>query len=61
MKGDRVHFIKEKKEMNEIPSLRMINTALDYATELNRIVWAISRHPAIFHVQSMFHITLTEF
>ena len=38
IKGDRVNFIKEKKGVNEIPSLRMVNTALDYATELNRII-----------------------
>ena len=38
VKGDRVEFIKKKQEMNEIPSLRMIDTALQYATELNRII-----------------------
>jgi len=38
IKGDRVHFIREKKDAAEIPSLRMVNTALDYATELNRII-----------------------
>jgi hypothetical protein len=38
VRGDRVAFIKKKQEMNEIPSLRMIDTALSYATELNRII-----------------------
>jgi len=37
-KGDRVVFNKEKKDVTEIPSMRMVNTALDYATELNRII-----------------------
>ena len=39
IKGDRVNFNKEKKDVTEIPSMRMVNTALDYATELNRIIW----------------------
>ena len=38
IKGDRVNFNKEKKDVTEIPSMRMVNTALDYATELNRII-----------------------
>jgi len=38
IKGDRLHFIKEKKELTDIPSMRMIQTSLEYATELNRII-----------------------
>lgn len=34
----RVYFVLEKKEKKEIPSVKMINTALDIATELNRII-----------------------
>jgi len=37
--NDRVQFGREKKEINEIPSMKMINLSLDYATELNRIIW----------------------
>lgn len=36
--GDRLYFVKEKREMAEIPSVKMINLALKYATELNRII-----------------------
>lgn len=35
---DRVYFRREKQEMKEIPSYKMIELSLDYATELNRIV-----------------------
>ena len=38
VRGDRLHFLKERKEVTEIPSLRMMVTTLDYATELNRII-----------------------
>ena len=38
VRGDRLHFAKEKREVSEIPSLKMMNVALDYATELNRII-----------------------
>jgi hypothetical protein len=38
VRGDRLHFTKEKREVSEIPSLKMMNIALDYATELNRII-----------------------
>lgn len=38
VRGDRLHFLKERREVTEIPSLKMINVALDYATELNRII-----------------------
>lgn len=38
VRGDRLNFIREKKEMAEIPNLKMINLALTYATELNRII-----------------------
>lgn len=34
----RVYFVLEKKEKKEIPSVKMINTTLDIATELNRII-----------------------
>ena len=38
--GDkRVYFVAEKKEKKEIPSVKMINTTLEIATELNRIIW----------------------
>ena len=41
--GDkRVYFIVEKKETKEIPSIKMINTTLHIATELNRIIWDCS-------------------
>lgn len=36
--NDRVQFGRERKEFNEIPSMKMINLSLDYATELNRII-----------------------
>jgi len=38
VRGDRLHFVKEKKEMAEIPNLKMMNLSLSYATELNRII-----------------------
>lgn len=38
VKGDRLHFAREKKEMAEIPNHKMINLTLSYATELNRII-----------------------
>jgi hypothetical protein len=38
VRGDRLHFMKEKREVSEIPSLRMMHVTLDYATELNRII-----------------------
>lgn len=38
VKGDRLHFVKERKEIDSIPATKMINLALDYATELNRII-----------------------
>ena len=38
VKNNRVNFTKEKRDVTEIPSLRMVNTTLDYATELNRII-----------------------
>ena len=38
IRGDRLHFLKEKKEVTDIPSIRMITTSLEYATELNRII-----------------------
>jgi hypothetical protein len=34
----RVYFVAEKNEKNEIPSVKMINTTLEIATELNRII-----------------------
>lgn len=37
-KTKRVYFTKEKKDKAEIPSFKMINTQLDFATELNRII-----------------------
>ena len=36
--GDRLHFVREKKEMAEIPNLKMMSLSLSYATELNRII-----------------------
>ena len=39
VKGDRLHFVREKKEIAEIPNLKMMNLSLSYATELNRIIW----------------------
>jgi len=38
VRGDRLHFLKEKREMTEIPSSKMINVMLDYATEFSRII-----------------------
>jgi len=38
IRGDRLHFVRERKEIESIPATRMINTALEYATELNRII-----------------------
>ena len=38
VEGDKLHFVKEKKDVKEIPSMKMINLTLDYATELNRII-----------------------
>ena len=38
VKGDRVYFAQEKKEKKEIPAVNMIQTALEIATELNRII-----------------------
>jgi CSN8/PSMD8/EIF3K family len=38
VRGDRLHFVKQKADAKEIPSERMINTSLQFATELNRIV-----------------------
>ena len=38
VRGDRLFFVKKRKEVSEIPSLQMIDTALEYATELNRII-----------------------
>ena len=38
VRGDRLYFVKQKADAKEIPSERMINTCLQFATELNRIV-----------------------
>lgn len=38
VRGDRLHFVKERKEIDSIPATKMINHALEYATELNRII-----------------------
>jgi len=38
VRGDRLHFVREKKEMAEIPNLKMMSLSLSYATELNRII-----------------------
>ena len=38
VRGDRLYFVKARKEVSEIPSFHMINLSLDYATELNRII-----------------------
>jgi len=38
IRGERLFFLKEKKEVTDIPSISMINTSLQYATELNRII-----------------------
>ena len=38
VRGDRLYFIKQKADAKEIPSEKMINTCLQFATELNRIV-----------------------
>jgi len=39
IEGDRLHFVKQHADQKEIPSSKMIGLCLDYATELNRIVW----------------------
>ena len=39
VRNDRLHFIRERKEMTEIPTNKMINLTLQYATELNKIIW----------------------
>lgn len=39
MDDGRVWFKKEKKDHKEIPSVKMINLCLDYAGELNKIIW----------------------
>lgn len=36
--GDRLHFVRERKEVAEIPNIKMTNRMLEYATELNRII-----------------------
>jgi len=38
VRGERLHFVREKKEIAEIPNLKMMNLSLSYATELNRII-----------------------
>ena len=38
VKDQRVYFKVEKKDKKEIPATKMINLALEYATELNRII-----------------------
>lgn len=38
IRGDHLFFIKERKEIESIPATKMINLALEYATELNRII-----------------------
>ena len=38
VRGDRLHFVKARKEVSEIPAIDMINLSLEYATELNRII-----------------------
>lgn len=38
VRGDRLHFVREKRETAEIPNDKMINLTLGYATELNRII-----------------------
>lgn len=38
VRGDRLYFVKELKEIDSIPATKMINHALEYATELNRII-----------------------
>ena len=38
LNGNRVVFTRSAKEVAEIPSEKMINYSLDYATELNRII-----------------------
>ena len=40
VRDSRVYFKVEKKDKKEIPSTKMINLSLEYATELNRIIWA---------------------
>ena len=41
VKGDRLHFIKVNRALAEIPNTKMINLSLQYATELNRIIWVL--------------------
>ena len=36
--GDRLFFIREKRDAIEIPNVKMMNISLEYATELNRII-----------------------
>ena len=38
IRDDRLHFLREKREVTDIPSIAMINKSLEYATELNRII-----------------------
>ena len=38
VRGDRLYFVKEKKDMLEIPNTKMIKLTLEYATELQRII-----------------------
>jgi hypothetical protein len=38
VRGDRVWFSKQLEAQKEIPSSKIINLALEYATELNRII-----------------------
>jgi hypothetical protein len=38
VRGDRLYFVREKRETAEIPNSKMINLTLSYATELNRII-----------------------
>jgi 26S proteasome regulatory subunit N12 len=38
VEGDRLHFLRDRRETVEIPNHKMINLSLQYATELNRII-----------------------
>lgn len=38
VRQNRLWFLKEKREVSEIPNLKMMSFTLDYATELNRII-----------------------
>ena len=38
MRDNRMHFLREKKHVEEIPNERMMQYTLGYATELNRII-----------------------